>query len=106
MTDYEIRYFHADGSLGLIRMTYQLTDETPESCARRAERDFARYEIRRGNRYRSLPNGCALVGSRRAGQIHVAICKYLSVAAQIATCNCRIDHGRNVIGRMVIIEIV
>jgi hypothetical protein len=50
MTDYEIRYFHADGSLGLIRMTYQLTDEDAAEHARAQQGDFARYEIRRGNR--------------------------------------------------------
>jgi hypothetical protein len=50
MTDYEIRYFHADGSLGLIRMTYQLSDEDAASHARAEQGDYARFEIRRGNR--------------------------------------------------------
>ena len=50
MTDYEIRYYHADGSLGLIRMTYQLTDEDAASQALAEQGDYARYEIRRGSR--------------------------------------------------------
>jgi hypothetical protein len=55
MTDYEIRYFHADGSLGLIRMTYQLNDEDAVAHARDQQGDFARYEIRRGNRALAVP---------------------------------------------------
>jgi hypothetical protein len=55
MTDYEIRYFHADGSLGLIRMTYQLTDEDAANHARAEQGDFARYKIRRGNRSPVVP---------------------------------------------------
>jgi hypothetical protein len=50
MTDYEIRYFHADGSLGLIRMTHQSSDEDAVSNARAEQGDFARYEITRGRR--------------------------------------------------------
>ena len=48
--DYEIRYFHADGSLGLIRMTIQPNDEAAADYAREAQGDFARFEIKSGRR--------------------------------------------------------
>lgn len=46
MPNYEIRYFNADGSLALIHMTTQPTQEDADAHARENQGTHARYEIR------------------------------------------------------------
>jgi len=45
MTDYEIRYYHADGSLALIRMSNHVSDDQAANHAREKQGDFARFEV-------------------------------------------------------------
>lgn len=49
MPDYEIRLFHADGSLALVHMSHQESDDEAHAYAKRLLRDLSRYEIRRGD---------------------------------------------------------
>lgn len=48
MPDYEIRLYHADGSLALVHMSHQESDEQAHDYAKRLLSDLSRYEIRRG----------------------------------------------------------
>ncbi|MBS0470743.1 MAG: hypothetical protein JSR60_06700 [Proteobacteria bacterium] len=50
MPDYEIRLFHADGSLALVHVSHHENDEEAHSHARRLLSDLARYELHRGGR--------------------------------------------------------
>lgn len=45
MPDFEIRYYYANGGLGLVRMTAHDTRATAEEHARRHQDIFARYEV-------------------------------------------------------------
>lgn len=47
MPDYEIRLFHADGSLALVHMSHHDSDEAAHDHARRVVSDLSHYEIRR-----------------------------------------------------------
>ncbi|HEY0302095.1 MAG TPA: hypothetical protein VGC36_12200 [Rhizomicrobium sp.] len=47
MPDYEIRLYHADGSLALVHVSHQDTDELAHDYAKRLVNDLSRYEIRR-----------------------------------------------------------
>ena len=49
MPDYEIRYFHADGALAVIRMTSQTTQANAEAHARHHQQHHARFEVREVN---------------------------------------------------------
>jgi hypothetical protein len=46
MTDFEIRYFHADGTLALVYMTAQTTASEAEEHALLNQDEFARFEVR------------------------------------------------------------
>ena len=46
MTDFEIRYFHADGSLALVHITAQASAIDAEEQARSNLDDFAHFEVR------------------------------------------------------------
>ena len=46
MTDFEIRYFHADGTLALVHITVQSSATDAEERARLNQEDFARFEVR------------------------------------------------------------
>ena len=48
MPDYEIRLFHADGTLAMVQMSHHDSEEEAHSHARRQKKDFARYELHRG----------------------------------------------------------
>ncbi|HWD26189.1 MAG TPA: hypothetical protein VG387_03425 [Rhizomicrobium sp.] len=48
MADYEIRLFHADGSLAVVHVSVHESDEEAHSHARRVKSDHARYELHRG----------------------------------------------------------
>ena len=50
MPDYEIRLYHADGSLALVHMSHQETDEEAHDYAKRLLTDLSRYELRRGGK--------------------------------------------------------
>ena len=47
MPDYEIRLFHADGSLAVVHVSHHESDEEAHSQARRVKSDHARYELHR-----------------------------------------------------------
>jgi len=47
MPDYEIRLYHADGSLAVVHVSYHESDEEAHSHARRLKEDHARYEMHR-----------------------------------------------------------
>ena len=47
MPDYEIRLYHADGSLALVHMSHQETDDEAHDYAKRLLTDVSRYELRR-----------------------------------------------------------
>jgi hypothetical protein len=47
--DFEIRYFNADGSLAIIRITSHGTREEAESHAKLHQQDHARFELREFN---------------------------------------------------------
>ncbi len=47
MPDYEIRLFHADGTLAVVHVSHHVSDEEAHSQAHRLKGDHARYEIRR-----------------------------------------------------------
>jgi hypothetical protein len=47
--DFEIRYFHADGSLAVIRVTSHGTREEAETHARLHQQGHARFELREFN---------------------------------------------------------
>lgn len=49
MPDFEIRYFHTDGTLAVIRMTTHGTREEAEAHARRHQQGHARFEVREIN---------------------------------------------------------
>lgn len=46
MPDFEIRYFNADGTLGLVRMTTHETLNEAEAHAKQHQEHHARYEVR------------------------------------------------------------
>jgi hypothetical protein len=46
MTDFEIRYFHADGSLALVHITSVASETDAEDQAKLNQKDFARFEVR------------------------------------------------------------
>ncbi len=46
MPDYEIRYFHADGSLALIQITVQPSERHAHEHARHHQGDHARFDMR------------------------------------------------------------
>jgi len=46
MTDFEIRYFHADGTLALVHITAQASAAAAEEQAKLNQEDFARFEVR------------------------------------------------------------
>ena len=46
MPDYEIRLFHADGSLALVHMSHQEDEAQAHDYAKRLLSDLARYEVR------------------------------------------------------------
>ncbi len=46
MTDFEIRYFHADGTLALVVITAQSTESEAEEQARLKQDAFAHFEVR------------------------------------------------------------
>ena len=46
MPDFEIRYFHADGSLAMVRVTSRPTKTDAEACARRDQEAHPRFEVR------------------------------------------------------------
>ena len=47
MPDYEIRFFHADGSLAVVHVSHHHSDEEAHSHARRLKSDHVRYELHR-----------------------------------------------------------
>ena len=47
MPDYEIRLFHADGTLAVVHVSHHPSDDEAHSHARRVKSDHARYELRR-----------------------------------------------------------
>ncbi|HEY0106477.1 MAG TPA: hypothetical protein VGB91_10365 [Rhizomicrobium sp.] len=47
MPDYEIRLFHADGTLAVVHVSHHVSDEEARSHARRLKGDHAQFEIRR-----------------------------------------------------------
>ncbi|MEI9888553.1 MAG: hypothetical protein WDN08_19040 [Rhizomicrobium sp.] len=47
MPDYEIRLYHADGSLALVHVSHQENDAEAHDYAKRLVNDLARYELRR-----------------------------------------------------------
>jgi hypothetical protein len=49
MPDFEIRYFHADGSLALVRMSYHASEQEAREHALHHQQDHARFEIRTGD---------------------------------------------------------
>ena len=49
MADFEIRYFNADGSLAVIRMTSHGTREEAEAHARHHQHGHARFEVHEVN---------------------------------------------------------
>jgi hypothetical protein len=56
MPDYEIRLFHADGSLVVVHVSHHTSDEEAHSHARRLKGDHVRYEV--------LRDGAVLRGRR------------------------------------------
>ena len=46
MPDFEIRYFHADGSLAMVRVTSRLTKADAEACARHDQETCAHFDVR------------------------------------------------------------
>jgi hypothetical protein len=50
MPDYEIRFFHADGTLSVVHVSHHHSDEEALSHARGLIGDHARYEVRSGSR--------------------------------------------------------
>ena len=48
MPDYEIRLFHADGTLAIVHVSTHTSDEEAFSQARRLKGDYARFELQRG----------------------------------------------------------
>ena len=49
MPDFEIRYFHTDGTLAVIRMTTHGTREEAEAHARHHQQSHARFEVHEAN---------------------------------------------------------
>jgi hypothetical protein len=49
MPDYEIRYFHAEGSLALVRMCHHDSEEEAREDARLHQQDYASFELRAGD---------------------------------------------------------
>jgi hypothetical protein len=47
MPDYEIRFFHVDGSLAVVHVSHHESDDEAHSHARRLQDDHARYELHR-----------------------------------------------------------
>ncbi|MEI9995498.1 MAG: hypothetical protein WDM91_12955 [Rhizomicrobium sp.] len=47
MPDYEIRFFHDDGTLAVVHVSYHESDEEAHNHARRMKSDHARYELHR-----------------------------------------------------------
>jgi hypothetical protein len=50
MPDYEIRLFHADGSLAVVHVSSHASEEEAAKHARLLVRDHARYEVRVGGK--------------------------------------------------------
>jgi hypothetical protein len=48
MPDYEIRYFHADGTLAVIHMSIHNSAQEAAKYARLNLKDHARFEVRAG----------------------------------------------------------
>jgi hypothetical protein len=49
LPDFEIRYFHADGTLAVIHMTTHGTREDAEAHARQHQQGHAHFEVREPN---------------------------------------------------------
>jgi hypothetical protein len=49
MPDYEVRYFHADGTLAIVHMVAHASEDEAHEHARRNQKDHARFEIRAGD---------------------------------------------------------
>jgi hypothetical protein len=47
MPDYEIRLFHADGTLSMVHMSHHETDDEAHNHARQLRGDHARHELLR-----------------------------------------------------------
>jgi hypothetical protein len=45
MPDYEIRFFHADGTLAVVHVSHHASDDEAHSHARGMKGDYARYEL-------------------------------------------------------------
>lgn len=45
MPDYEVRYFHADGTLAVIHITVQPSERHAREYALRNQRDHARFDL-------------------------------------------------------------
>ena len=50
MPDYEIRFFHPDGTLAVVHMSHHASDDEALGHAHGLIGDHARYEVRCGNR--------------------------------------------------------
>ena len=55
MPDFEIRYYHADGKLALVHMCIQVSLEDAHEFAQVNLKDFARFEVRKGNGKSTVP---------------------------------------------------
>jgi hypothetical protein len=49
MPDYEVRYFHADGTLAIVHMVSHASEDDAHEHARRNQKDHARFELRAGD---------------------------------------------------------
>jgi len=54
--DFEIRYFHADGTLGIVRITTHNTFSRAEEHAREHQGLYARFEVREAKGTSSQPS--------------------------------------------------
>jgi hypothetical protein len=45
MPDFEIRFFHADGSLAIVHVTSLSTAAAAEGHAKQHQQDYARFEV-------------------------------------------------------------
>jgi hypothetical protein len=48
MPDYEIRLFHADGTLALVHVSHHDSDDDAVAHAKGLKGDYSRVEVRRG----------------------------------------------------------
>ena len=56
MPDYEIRLFHADGSLAIVHISHYETDAEAHAHAQRILKDLSRYELRRAGEPMGSPD--------------------------------------------------